>query len=130
MTLVELMFAAGILAFILSMVFTSVVGVGLNSEIHTEQLLAESIVNEVLDQISTMEKAQLLTFQPDINIAPGYNARLTIEALTPDGNSIPIPNSNPNLTLPNTQVEVRVTLTWQTARGITISKRGSTYVSN
>jgi len=37
MTLIELMFAAGILAFVLSMIFTSVVTVGMNREIHTQR---------------------------------------------------------------------------------------------
>ncbi len=129
MTLVELMFAAGILAFVLSMVFTSVVSVGLNREIHTEQLLADSIVNEILDQISMVGREQLLTFQPEVNVVPGTNARLTIEAVGSDGNSITIPTNGTNISLPN-PVEVRVTLTWQSARGIMITKRGSTYVAN
>ncbi|MCX8064904.1 MAG: type II secretion system GspH family protein [Candidatus Hydrogenedentes bacterium] len=129
MTLVELMFAAGILAFVLSMVFTSVVGVGMNREIHTEQLLADSIVNELLDQISTMSRDQLLTFRPNINVAPGINPHLSIEVVGSNGNTIALPLTNQNITLPN-PAEVRVTLRWQTTRGITITKRGSTYVAN
>lgn len=129
MTLVELMFAAGILAFVLSMVFTSVVGVGMNREIHTEQLLAESVVNEILDQISTMDRSQLLTFRPEVNVVPGANPILTIEAIGSNGTPIPLPTNAPNISLPN-PVEVRVTLTWESSSGITITKRGSTYVSN
>jgi len=60
---------------------------------------------------------------------PGTNAILQIEAVTADGTPITLPASG-NINLPN-PLEVRVTLTWQTTdRGYTITKRGSTYVSN
>ncbi|HOQ31363.1 MAG TPA: type II secretion system protein [Candidatus Hydrogenedens sp.] len=129
MTLIELMFAAGILAFVLSMIFTSVVTVGMNREIHTQRLQAESVVNEILDQISRSDSSQILNFLPNVPKLPGTNAILQIEAVTADGTPITLPASS-NINLPN-PLEVRVTLTWQTTdRGYTITKRGSTYVSN
>ncbi len=128
MTLVELMFAAGILAFVLSMIFTSVISVGVNHEIHTQRLQAESAVNEVLDQISRTDASQILSFQPDVVLLPGNSAVLQIEAVTADGLNISIPSAD-QVSLPN-PVEIRVILSWQTDRGYTITKRASTYVSN
>jgi len=128
MTLVELMFAAGILAFVLSMIFTSVISVGVNREIHTQRLQAESAVNEVLDQISRTDASQILSFQPDVVLLPGNSAVLQIEAVTADGLNISIPSAD-QVSLPN-PVEIRVILSWQTDRGYTITKRASTYVSN
>ncbi len=129
MTLIELMFAAGILAFVLSMIFTSVVTVGMNREIHTQRLQAESVVNEILDQISRSDSTQILNFRPNLPELPGTNATLQVEAVTAAGTPITLPASG-NINLPN-PLEVRVTLTWQTTdRGYTITKRGSTYVSN
>ncbi|HOV32225.1 MAG TPA: type II secretion system protein [Candidatus Hydrogenedens sp.] len=128
MTLVELMFAAGILTFVLSMIFTSVISVGVNREIHTQRLQAESAVNDVLDQISRMDASQILSFQPDVVLLPGNSAVLQIEAVVSDGSTINIPSVNGAVTLPN-PVEIRVILSWQTDRGYTITKRASTYVS-
>ncbi|MCA1901410.1 MAG: type II secretion system GspH family protein [Candidatus Hydrogenedens sp.] len=128
MTLVELMFAGGIMAFVLSMIFTSVVTVGMNSEIHTQRLQAESVVNEILDQISRTDVTQILNFTPNLNHLPGNRAVVRIEAITASGSPISLPTTT-NVSLPN-PLEVRVTLTWQTTRGYTITKRGSTYVSN
>jgi type II secretory pathway pseudopilin PulG len=128
MTLVELMFAAGILTVVLSMIFTSVISVGVNREIHTQRLQAESAVNEVLDQISRTDASQILNFQPDVVLLPGNNAVLQIEAVASDGSAIAIPSVNP-VSLPN-PVEIRVILSWQTDRGYTITKRASTYVTN
>ncbi|HPP59909.1 MAG TPA: type II secretion system protein [Candidatus Hydrogenedens sp.] len=128
MTLVELMFAGGIMAFVLSMIFTSVVTVGMNSEIHTQRLQAESVVNEILDQISRTDVTQILNFTPNLNHLPGNRAVVRIEAITASGSPISLPTTT-SVSLPN-PLEVRVTLTWQTTRGYTITKRGSTYVSN
>lgn len=130
MTLVELMFAVGVLAFVLSMIFTSVITVGFNQEIHTQRLLAESVVNEVLDQISRTGKDQILNFRPNVSQLPGVNAQLQVSVVLADGTNIPLPVTNSgNINLPN-PVEVRVQLTWQTpSRGYTLTKRSSTYVS-
>ncbi len=128
MTLLELMFAAGILAFVLSMIFTSVIAVGTNREIHTQRLQAESVVNEILDQISRADTTQILNFRPVVQHLPGENPVLRVEAITTSGNPIILPSaSNANLPSP---LEVRVTLSWRTTQGYTITKRGSTYVSN
>lgn len=129
MTLIELMFAAGVLAFVLSMIFTSVVTMGMNREIHTQRLQAESTVSEILDQISRTSRDQILNFRPNLENLPGNNAVIRVEAISASGTPITLPN-NGNINLPN-PLEVRVTLTWQTTdRGYTITKRGSTYVSN
>jgi len=130
MTLVELMFAAGILAFVLSMIFTSVIAMGMNREIHTQRLQAESVVNEILDQISRTDSSQILNFRPILPDLPGINGVVQVEAIRPDGAPITLPNSGGNFNLPN-PFEVRVTLSWKTTdRGYTITKRASTYVSN
>ncbi len=128
MTLLELMFAAGILAFVLSMIFTSVITMGANGEIQAQRLQAESVVNEVLDQISRTDKSQILTFQPDVPNLPGTNANIQIEVIGSTG-PIQLPVNGQNVNLPD-PLEVRVTLTWETTRGYVITKRGSTYVSN
>ncbi len=128
MTLLELMFAAGILAFVLSMIFTSVITMGANGEIQAQRLQAESVVNEVLDQISRTDKSQILNFQPDVPNLPGTNANIQIEVIGSTG-PIQLPVNGQNVNLPD-PLEVRVTLTWETTRGYVITKRGSTYVSN
>ncbi|MGC8844508.1 MAG: PulJ/GspJ family protein, partial [Candidatus Hydrogenedens sp.] len=97
MTLIELMFAAGVLAFVLSMIFTSVITVGMNREIHTQRLQAESVVNEILDQISRSDSSQILNFLPDIPNLPGTNAVLRVEAITGDGTPITLPSPNANI---------------------------------
>lgn len=128
MTLLELMFASGILAFVLSMIFTSVITVGMNREIHTQRLQAESVVSEILDQISRADTTQILSFNPMVQHLPGKNPVLRVEVLTASGNPISLPVTG-NVNLPN-PLEVRVTLSWQTTRGYSITERGSTYVSN
>lgn len=128
MTLLELMFAAGILAFVLSMIFTSVITVGMNREIHTQRLQAKSVVNEILDQISRADTTQILNFNPMVQHLPGENSVLRVEVLTASGTPISLPATG-NVNLPN-PLEVRVTLSWKTTRGYSITERGSTHVSN
>lgn len=131
LTLLELMFAVGLLTFVLSSMFTSVVYLGANREIETERLQAESIANEILDQISRLDRTQLLTFNaPEPEYMVGRNMTIQVVAIGSDGSeiSIPVVGNSSSINLPNL-VEVQVTITWTTARGYTMTKRVSTYVS-
>ncbi len=134
MTLLELLFASGITATALSMIFGALIGISVMGELNESQALAASTVAGVMEEIRTLSFEELKNYTPPNLHGPGISYLIQVDAMLPGEGSdteteaaegtttseikalpLPLP-SEFDEELPN-PLELRVTLTWQEDSG-------------
>ena len=141
MTLIELMFACGILAMTLSFLFSSLLGISVIGRLSESRTSASTTISSLLEEIQTMSYDDLLAYEaPDIE-GPGVAHTVKVECVLPGDSlagteggessseeistlELPLPETFSG-TLPN-PLEIRVTLTWREASGHTFRASAST----
>ena len=139
MTLLELMFAAGIVATVLGMVFGSMLTMSKIGDLNESRVAAITALSSVLEEVNTLPFDQVLEYVPPELKVPGVGYEVMVELVPPgshdgydDGMSpgesypsypeqeeegIPLPiSSESQIQIPN-PVGVRVTIYWQEESG-------------
>jgi len=129
MTLLELMFASGILAMALSMLFGSLISISVLSSIAEDRTVAAAQVASMAEEIRTLNFDTLLDYVPPPVDGPGASRVMVIEVFDANGTAIAVPldASGANPTLPN-PLEVKITMVWETNGGRVYSSYVSTQV--
>ena len=142
LTLLELMFAAGVMAMALSLLFGSLISVSVIGRINESRTEAVSVLSSVLEEVRTMPLQDLQTYAPPQLHGPGesylvelacYAPKMTSEdeeqtAPLPTGEfermTFPLPTEFDMTTLPN-PLEVEVTVRWREANERVFQARSS-----
>lgn len=139
MSLIELMFATGILAGTLSMVFTSLIGISVVGTTNEGRLRAATTVASVLEEVNALSFADTLKYAPPSDLsAPGVYHQVQVEMLLSSSSgddeespgtavvtALPVATGFNTTSVPD-PVEIRVTLTWQEQNGRIYQVNGST----
>lgn len=131
MTLLELMFACGILALALSMIFGSLISITIMNRVNAGSTVAISTLSSVMEELNTLPFDQILSYVPPDLLTPGVQHAVTVELVLPgaggsDPTTVPIPlPSGFSGAIPN-PVEIRVTLLWQESSGHTFQLAAAT----
>jgi len=120
-TLLELMFASGVLAVSLAMLFGALVSINVLGGVSEERAVAASEIAGVLEHLRTLDYADLVAYQLPWSVTePGTERALVVECFDADGGSLTLPLSVPEgedpPVLPN-PLEVKVTLLWANENG-------------
>lgn len=122
MTLLELMFACGILAVALSMIFGSLISITIMNRVNAGSTVAISALSSIMEELNTLPFDQIKTYVPPPLQTPGVQHAVTVELVLPGAGGgepttvpIPLPNGFSGA-IPN-PVEIRVTLVWQESSG-------------
>lgn len=138
MTLIEIMFAMGILATTLSLLFGSLISISLVSRLNEEKAVANTALSSTLEELRGMPLKDLLLFTPETPDKPGVERTVTLECYDDDGTAIAIPMDlsidsvsgallEPLPDLPN-PLEVKVTLLWTNEKGHVFKSYATTSV--
>lgn len=136
MTLIELMFACGILAMALSMIFGSLIGISVVGRLSESRTAATTTLASLIEDIQSMSFNELIAYVPPPVEGPGVSHTVEVacvvageaneEGLDDEVATVPLPiPSSYEGPLPN-PLEVRVTLTWHEANGFTFQATAST----
>lgn len=124
MTLIEVMFAAGVVAMALAILFGSLISISLIGRLNQGQMAATTALSTVMEELRTLSYAELLEYTPPELTGLGIEHVVTVECLLGgegEGEgagttvALPLPEDFTG-TLPN-PVEIRVTLTWREETG-------------
>lgn len=111
-TLIELMFAAGILAMSLSIIFGSLISISVLGNINEQQTQAMSQLSSLVEEISQMQASSLPGYTPPPLTGPGVSQSVTLGIVRADGVVTPMPAAGAGLAgLPN-PAHIQVTLNW------------------
>lgn len=133
MTLIELMFAAGVMAVALSMLFGSLINVSAMGKMTESRSTAAADLATVLEQLENLPTtADLVAYQPPDFNTMGPLETVKVEILFSDDTTLELPldeNALPMgmtdvLDLPNPLL-LRCTVSWYSAQGHPMSLRGS-----
>ncbi len=125
-TLLELMFAAGVMALALSMLFGSLIGINMMGEVAEGRSRASTVMSSVLEEVRASDFNTILAFAPTPIQHPGVTIAVQLEAVDDDGNLTGLPlGENVNVTFPN-PTEIKATVVWTTPRGRAYSISSST----
>lgn len=123
MTLVELMFAVGVLGAALAMMFGSLMTVSFLGEFSQQRTNAVGQVNSMLEEIRALDRDDLLRYKvPTIKNGPGTVNVAVALAYGANNESYYLPQitstttTPPTVNLPN-PTEVRVLFVWMDVRG-------------
>ena len=130
LTLLELMFATGIAAAALSLLFGSLISISVMGRVNQGRTMAATTLSGVLDEVNTMGYEELLAYIPPEVKGPGVTHLIELACVIgsdqEDIQRIPLPLYEGNeVSLPN-PLEVEVTLTWQEDSGHTFRMKTST----
>lgn len=118
MSLLEVTFAAGIMATALSLLFGSLISISLVGKINEDKTVANTEISSVLESLRGMDYNDLLTFTPETPSSPGIARTVTLECFNADGTALALPLAAdaelPDLPNP---LEVQVTLLWTNDKG-------------
>ena len=129
MTLIELIFAVGVLAVALGFMFSSLVSMYGMGQIAEGRTRAAMIMTSVMDDLREMNDMQtLLAYTPEDNVFEDSGAVVVVEAIASDGSPVALPAAGSAATFPN-PLELRTTVFWSQVRGRTFSMSGSTLIS-
>jgi len=122
-TLLELMFAVGILAGTLSLLFGSLLSVSLAGGITEDRAVAVTHLSSVMEELSTLSFDQMMAYAPPVFGNLDDNESITLECLDADGGIIPLPADPATLgvTLPNPLV-IQCRVTWTAENNRTLSR--------
>lgn len=125
-TLIEVMFAGGILLLALGLVFGSLISLALSSEAVEQRQYAEVRVSSAMEYLRSVPPEKRLGFDPAVFSANEKNKTLSAVCFDASGSPIPLPVTDESVrtALPN-PVEIQVTATGVTARGFLVPARAS-----
>lgn len=137
MSLVEIMFAMGILAMTLSLLFGSLISISVVGKVNEEKAVANTAISSTLEALRGMPLKDLLLYTPDLPEKPGVERTVSLECYDDDGVAIPMPmdlavDENGVLQealpdLPN-PLEVKVTMLWTNEKGHVFKSYATTSV--
>ncbi len=127
MTLIEIMFAMGILATTLSLLFGSLISISVVSRLNEEKAVANTTLNSTLEELRGKPLKDLLFFVPETPEMPGVERTVSLECYDDDGTVLALPLDleidadsgallEPLPDLPN-PLEVKATLLWTDQKG-------------
>ena len=142
MTLIEVMWASGVLAIALALLMGSVISISVVGAINEGQTQAISALSSVLEELKTMPFEDVLTYTPPDLACPGKSFMVTVSLVIPPDTeeseseesephviALPLPPDGPTsaeeLTIPN-PVELHVVLAWEEDNGQIFQVNGST----
>lgn len=137
MTLLELMFACGVLALALSMIFGSLVSLSIIGQISEERTCANSAVASILEEVRSVSSDELRGYVPPADLVmPGISQTVTVECVIPGATSadgtagetayVPLPLPTGSEQAFPSPMEIRVTLSWQERGGHVFQVMAST----
>ena len=147
MTLVELMFATGISAVAMSMIFGGLMSITVVGRMNQHRLEAANTLASIIEEINSMPHEDLLAYSPPELYGPGVAQSVLVECLLPKGEESEfreedwgtetqvMPGESKTLLLPLSEelevelpnpLEIRVTLTWQEENGQALQAISST----
>lgn len=116
MTLIEVMLAAGVLAFSFSVVYGSLISMYMLNQINQDRVYAVSSVSSMLEELSAMSYEELAAYTPPEVDGPGQKFWINTDIVTADKSiSLPI-EGGVTKDIPN-PCEVRVTMHWYDSSG-------------
>lgn len=133
LTLIELTFAAGVLAVALSVMMGALLSLTVMGDVAEGRTRAVTALAGVIEEIHRVGP-EMLAQTPEPVESNGYVMAVMIEAIDTDGIAMELPlavdaNGNPSATLPN-PVEIQVTVMWEGVRGRVFSARSTTMMGN
>lgn len=139
MSLVEVMFAMGILATTLSLLFGSLISISVVGKINEEKAVANTALNSTLEELRGKPLKDLLLYAPDTPEKPGVERSVLLECYDADGTAVELPmdlavdpdsgallEALPDLPNP---LEVKATLLWTNEKGHVFKSYATTSVS-
>lgn len=133
MSLLEITFAAGIMATALSLLFGSLISISLLGRLNEDKAVANTALASVLEEVRTMEFTDLMTYTPESPAHPGKERVVTLACYTADGSAIELPlaaDEEGNVDIPDlpNPLEVRVSLLWSNEKGHVFQSHATTSV--
>ncbi|MBP8129634.1 MAG: type II secretion system protein [Candidatus Hydrogenedentes bacterium] len=131
MTLIELMFACGILALAFSMIFGSLISMSVLGRVAESRTQAATVLASVMEEIRGIPFDDVLQYTPPDFEGPGVGHSITVECAAAGGSegegpamvALPLAaDFGGKLTNP---LEVRVTITWRETSGHTFRASAS-----
>ncbi len=133
-TLLELMFASGVLALGLAMLFGALISINALGQISEERTTATAQVASVLEHIRTQDFDDLLNYElPYLPSGPGVERAIVVECFDEDGGAVQLPmaqaaeDTGVTPSFPN-PLEVKVTMVWASDTGRPYSVSATTLV--
>ena len=139
MSLDEVMFAMGILATTLSLLFGSLISISVVGKLNEEKAVANTALNSTLEELRGKPLKDLLLYAPDTPEKPGVERSVLLECYDADGTAVELPmdlavdpdsgallEALPDLPNP---LEVKATLLWTNEKGHVFKSYATTSVS-
>lgn len=135
MTLLEVTFAAGILAMALSLLFGSLISLTLVARLNEDQTIANTELTSVLEKVAQMSLEELLQYEPPTLTRPGVKRAVTLVCFDKEGTpvNLPLPSEDGEPTeipeLPN-PLEVQAVLLWSAPSGHVFQSTATTLLAH
>lgn len=120
MTLLELMFAAGVLAVTLALFFQSLINITAADELNNERVVARTHATSIFEDLRGRVYAQFLAYTPPTFPNAMRNETVSLLCTQADGTTVSLPASA-SLVLPN-PVTLQCTVTWLDTVGHSMSQ--------
>jgi type II secretory pathway pseudopilin PulG len=122
MSLLEITFAAGIMATALSLIFGSLISISLVGNLNEDKALANTELASALEGIRALEFRDLMVYAPDVPSVPGVERTVVLECYDVDNTAVALPlaaDVDGSVTVPElpNPLEVKVTLLWKNNKG-------------
>lgn len=131
-TLLEIMFAAGVLAIGLGLLFGSLVSINLLGQVAEGKTMATAYMSSVLEQVRSTPRSSVVTLVPRLAPQePGYTMNVALEAIDASGNTLRLPLASvaAGAALPN-PLAIRATVVYTTPRNHMFSITSTTFCGN
>ncbi|HIJ65535.1 MAG TPA: type II secretion system protein [Candidatus Hydrogenedentes bacterium] len=115
LTLLELMFAAGVMVVAFVLLFQSIVSMSDARRVTEERAVAMSHIASIMEEIADTSYERLLEYSPP-EFSGLYTENFEIRCYYDDGGVVTLPVAGLEVPLPN-PTEVEVVVTWRTVRG-------------
>jgi type II secretory pathway pseudopilin PulG len=126
MTLLELMFAAGVLGMALTLLFGSLLTISAVGGMAEGRGIAVTHLASVMEQLRALNYNEMLAYQPPGFTALGATEQVKVECFKDDGTTVQLPVAPGSLPtpLPN-PARARCTISWYDQRGHALSLNAS-----
>lgn len=124
-TLLELMFAGGIMAMSMSLLFGSLVGLFVTGGLTESQAIAVTHLSSVTEELNTLSFEQVMAYAPPAFGNLGSAEVVEVRCQDAGGEMLTLPvDAVTAANLPN-PLTIQVVVTWQDQRGYTFTKTAS-----